>query len=478
MKNKIGILTSILITLIFSLIAWSQYDFWSFIGLGLCLFSFLIYVDRLGTTIPVLELMLLISALQWIFGAHQSFNFEHQHFKYYMYVEREAYMSVVVPGFLSFMLGILLIKSKLNIEEVNKQMERFVLTFPKAPVILVGIGFLSPIVGRFAPGSLSFVFFLLGNMKFIGAALWLFQPESAKKWVATGIILLLTLLSSIQSGMFHDLLLWSALLFSFIVLRTKMSVKRRLVFISTGFLMAFLIQSVKAEYRMRLLEGLMADQTPTEVFFELIDDRVNNLSALFSDDEYMAEMNVRLNQGWIISAIIEHVPEIEPFADGETIFEAFQSSLLPRFLAPDKKIAGGVENFERFTGLQLGETTSMGTSVIGEAYANFGPLGSWVFMFLWGLFLSLGFNKLVVYGKNQPLIYVFLPLIFLQVVKAETELYVVLNHFLKSLILVFGLLWIFKKYFGWRYEDEEMGERGEAEIRKNGEEELGRRVEG
>jgi hypothetical protein len=54
--------------------------------------------------------------------------------------------------------------------------------------------------------------------------------------------------------------------------------------------------------------------------------------------------------------------------------------------------------------------------------------------------------------------YVFLPLIFLQVVKAETELYVVLNHFLKSLILVFGLLWVFKKYFGWKYEVEQSGE--------------------
>ena len=78
-------------------------------------------------------------------------------------------------------------------------------------------------------------------------------------------------------------------------------------------------------------------------------------------------------------------------------------------------------------------------------------------MFLWGLFLSLGFNKLVSYGKKQPLIYVFIPLIFLQVVKAETELLVVLNHFLKSLILVFGLLWIFKKYFGWEL-DEEKGD--------------------
>jgi len=75
-------------------------------------------------------------------------------------------------------------------------------------------------------------------------------------------------------------------------------------------------------------------------------------------------------------------------------------------------------------------------------------------MFLWGLFLSVGFNKLVGFGKKQPLMYVFLPLIFLQVVKAETELYVVLNHFIKSLILVFGFLWFVRRYLGWEIKRE------------------------
>jgi hypothetical protein len=200
------------------------------------------------------------------------------------------------------------------------------------------------------------------------------------------------------------------------------------------------------------MEGLLADQSPTEVFMTLIEDRVQNLEKMFTDDEYMAEMNTRLNQGWIISAIIDNVPQNEPYANGETIVEALSASFVPRFLAPEKKIAGGRENFERFTGLPLGQNTSMGTSVIGEAYANFGAFGSWVFMFFWGLFLAGIFNLLVRYGKKEPLIYVFLPLIFLQVVKAETELYVVLNHFLKSIVLVFVLLWFFKRYLRWKME--------------------------
>lgn len=452
MKEHKVIWKFMLMSMLLGGIAGLSYDFWTAIGLILVVFVFLLYVNRLKNAIPVIELMLLVAALQWIFGAHQSFNYEFQHDKYYMYVEREQYMSIVVPGLLAFIFGVLIFKKDMNTVEVGRQMTNFVLKNPKAPLILVGIGLISPFIQRFAPLAIGFVFYLMANLKYIGAALWLFQPKSTQKWLATVGIILLTLLSSIQAGMFHDLLLWLALLFSFIVLQTNMSVLRRVFFIGSGFLGAFLIQSVKGEYREMLAEGLTMGQSPTEVFIDLVTNRIENLGNLFSDEEYMAMTNVRLNQGWIISAIIDNVPNMEPYANGETIVEAFSASLIPRFLDPEKKVAGGRENFERFTGLPLGAGTSMGTSVIGEAYANFGPMGTWIFMFFWGMFLSLIFNVLVKYAKKQPLMYVFLPLIFLQVVKGETELYVMLNHFLKSIILVFFLFWGFRKFLKWKYD--------------------------
>ncbi len=452
MSDRRAIWKFLLVSAVLGGIAGMPYDFWTMIGLVLMVFVFLLYVNSLKAAIPVLELMLLVGVLQWIYGAHQSFIYEFQHYRYYMYVEREQYMSIVVPGFLAFLIGVMLIKRDINTEEVSRQMANFVLKNPKAPLILIGIGLVSPFIQSFAPPAIGFVFYLLSNLKYIGAALWLFQPHSGKKWLATAGIMLLTFLSSIQAGMFHDLLLWLALLFSFVVLQTNMSVWRRLGFIVGGFLMVFLIQSVKGEFRERLSEGLMSGQTPTEVFIDLVSNRVENLGNLFTDDEYMAMTNVRLNQGWIISAIIDNVPSMEPYANGETIIEAFSASLLPRFLDPGKKIAGGRENFERFTGLLLGAGTSMGTSIVGEAYANFGPTGTWIFMFFWGLFLGLIFNLLVKYAQKQPLMYVFLPLIFLQVVKGETELYVVLNHFIKSIVLVMILFWGFRKFLGWKYE--------------------------
>lgn len=426
------------------------FDFWTSVGLGFCAFIFAVYILRLGKTLPILELIVLISALQWVFGAHQAYLFDVKHFKYFMYVEREQYMGIVVPGLLAFALGLALLNPRYDFERINRSLGKLMAARPNYPVYLILIGFVAPIIGAYLPPAMRFIFFLLGNFKFIGAALWLFQPGSKRSWWATVLLMLLTFIGSVQSGMFHDLLLWGALMLSFVAYKVKFRIFTKVAFISAGFLLAFIIQSVKFEYREIIFEGNLSGRTKTDVFFSLVSDRLSRLGGLFSDEAYMSEMNVRLNQGWIISAIINNVPDNEPYANGETIVEAFKASALPRFLAPDKKLAGGRENFTRFTGLELLTTTSMGTSAIGEAYANFGKVGSWIFMFLWGLFISWGFSKLIQYGIKHPVMFVFIPLIFLQVIKAETETYVVLNHFVKSSILVFAFLWFARRFLKWQ----------------------------
>ena len=174
-----------------------------------------------------------------------------------------------------------------------------------------------------------------------------------------------------------------------------------------------------------------------ELFFQILNENLSN--DLLFDDYSISQLNVRLNQGWHISSVMSNVPSFEPFANGKTIINGIYSSFLPRFLIPDKKIAGGRENFLKYTGEQLGESTSMGISLIGEGYANFGELGGAVFMFIWGVFLLLYWRKLFKLNSNHPIIVFFIPLLFLQVVKAETEFLVVFNHIVKASFTV----WLF-----------------------------------
>ena len=52
---------------------------------------------------------------------------------------------------------------------------------------------------------------------------------------------------------------------------------------------------------------------------------------------------VRINQGWIIAKVMDNVPSREPYANGETVKNAIIASIFPRFVDPDKAIAGGHE---------------------------------------------------------------------------------------------------------------------------------------
>ena len=155
---------------------------------------------------------------------------------------------------------------------------------------------------------------------------------------------------------------------------------------------------------------------------------------------------VRINQGWIISSIMDMVPKWVPHADGETVLVAVKASLLPRFLYPDKPRAGGKENYEKYSGFELQRSTSMGISLLGEGYINFGVRGAWVFMFIFGLISSFIIQQFFLLASKYPTIWLWFPLILLHFVKAETELLVQLNFIVKSVIMVYAFVWA-NKYF-------------------------------
>ncbi|NJK95537.1 MAG: hypothetical protein HC905_12120 [Bacteroidales bacterium] len=159
---------------------------------------------------------------------------------------------------------------------------------------------------------------------------------------------------------------------------------------------------------------------------------------------------VRLNQGWIISRIMYYIPAEAPFADGETVNDALSATLLPRFLNPEKTVVGGKEYFERFTGFTLLSSTSMGASLLGEGYANYGYYGAIIFMFFIGIFFRLALNIIYRIADKYPTLILWLPLIFLQVVKAESDLIRVLNHLVKASLLVFLIYWFCYKVMRWR----------------------------
>lgn len=392
-------------------------------------------IFKFGNGVPIIELLLLIAGLQWIIGPIIDYNTETAHFKYYMYVEANEYLDFVVPAYCVFVLVLLFgVKNakidKLELEKIDSS---------KGYAILI-IGISAFVLGQFLPTSLNFVTFLARQLLYCGALVLFFSPKKKSKVFFYGVLFFL-FINSIQSALFHDFILWGAIFYMYWSIKNSKSIVVHIAVISVGLLLMTVIQNIKYEYRSNVWSNNVDNKF--DLFIELAGNV--NVFDVLQNDESQNELNVRLNQGWIISAIMDHMPVREEFAKGQTILEAIESSLLPRFLAPNKKQAGGQENFEKFTGLPIGKGTSMGISIMGEAYANFGRNGGIIFMGIWAFFLRRYWHWLMKKAKQNPVLLFMIPLIFLQVVKAETELVVVLNHLVKSTVLVFGLFYI----MGW-----------------------------
>lgn len=414
------------------------------IGVAIVVVVFLSFFNKLNNTLPIQHLILLIAGLQWILGPVLEYYFFNTDPRYKMYVSENEYFGFVVPAFLTFLAGFSFFQSsKLN--QLLEELREYQVELPKfIPYVFIALGFLAASFGEAVPPALRFIFFLLSGLKYIGI-IYLFLIRDSRRWFILGSVFILTISGSLALGVFHDLLLWGVLLFLYIAYFENVRSYQKILILVLGLFSAYLIQVVKSEYR-QTLNTQYVQASNTDTFLDLASKNVS------SDHESVSQsQNVvtRMNQGWIISRVLFYVPRFEPHADGETVTEALSASLLPRFLAPEKKKAGGQENFERFTGLYLNTTTSMGTSILGEAYANYGQYGGVLFMFLWGLMLSASLSAIVKFSDRYPTLILWLPIIFLQVIKAETELVVVLNHLVKASIMVAAFFWSFRK-FGYR----------------------------
>jgi hypothetical protein len=160
----------------------------------------------------------------------------------------------------------------------------------------------------------------------------------------------------------------------------------------------------------------------------------------------MLPLFMRLDQGYLVNYTLEHVPEFEPYAGGETIFLGFASAFVPRLFWPDKPESGGRIKMERFANRTLGRGVSMNIGHFGEAYVNFGKFGGAIFIFAWGLFINFLFWTLAKVGINKPYLLLWIPIFFIGGVNTfGTDFVSSLNTMAKSFIIVYFILWFIKK---------------------------------
>ena len=415
------------------------------IGVGAFFYYLVRLLQEAGNDIPIESFILVMASLQWIIGPTLAYAGLSDHYKFYMYVPVDRYMSLAVPGVIFLSLGLYTFRSNRRIALVDyyASLTRSIVNHSGImPFYLIGVGLVFSFLYERFPSSLAFPVYILSNIKYIGLIYLIFSDRQKNKSSILIVAFLLTFLSSLKTGMFHDLILWSAFIgmYAAYIFRPKMTTK--ILLACLGIFFIFVLQAVKDEYRKMLMERTGGSNAA--LFLSSVDQRFDENDALSSNN--VERFVIRINQGWIISRLLQVVPDPIPHAEGETVWVALKSSLLPRFLYPDKPRAGGRENFEKYTGFILQRGTSMGISLLGEGYINFGIWGAWLFMFSFGLASSYIIYRFFLLAMSYPTIWLWFPLILLHFVKAETELLTQLNYILKSIILVYAFVWA-NKYF-------------------------------
>ncbi len=414
--------------------------FVSAMGAALFLFVFIKFIQNLGQKVEVRDLIGFLSILQWVVGPILAYNILPYDSLYWMDVPEMEYMNFIVAGCAALLIGMnfpLSDERSIGKEQLEAA-KKYLKENPNVGYYIAGIGLVASNLSSHMPGSLGFLFFLLGNLQFVGVYMILFG-DSKFKWLLFAALLGTVIMGSVMRAMFGQLMLW--LLFSFLMIAyvAKIPMFGKVLMISIGVLLILMIQSTKDEYR-KATWYASSSKSNGEIYQELIMDRLSNPSKLFASGP-LENMGARLNQGWIIARIMGHMPEKYAFVKGETIKTAIYAGILPRVLAPNKAKAGGRANFERFTGTYLPEGTSMDISLIGEAYANYGVYGGCVFMFIVGLFYDWLIIKIVKISKNHPTLVLFMPLLFFQVIKAETDFATIFNYITKSALIVYLVFW-------------------------------------
>ncbi len=417
----------------------------SYFSLLISLHHFMLLFNAIGHVIPTRYLLGAFMCVQFFVGPSLMYNGldQYQYINYRMKVPETVYFTYVIPAVISFIIGLHLRAGKLNGEIVDeKKIDDFVNANPKLPYIFIFLGFIASLLSGYFGSDLTFVFYILGSFKFIG--LFLIILGSKKLKVLPLVLVIGSIISSsLGEGMFHDLLTWLIFTGCVFAIKFKFGFNVKLAGCLVFLFLALIIQVLKGRYRSII--GTGKEEAGIETFSRLYEKENDNKSMF--DLEKLAPSAIRINQGFIITNIMNTVPDKLPFANGAEMYQIFEAAVLPRILAPNKLSAGDRTIFMRYTGLRLSAGTSMGLSSLGDAYINFGRFGGCIFMFFLGMMYTAILNIFYKKSLTYPILILFTSLVFYYPIRPDCELQTILGHVFKSCFLMYVFIMFFKGVF-------------------------------
>jgi hypothetical protein len=115
-------------------------------------------------------------------------------------------------------------------------------------------------------------------------------------------------------------------------------------------------------------------------------------SVLADFESAVAGLVARVSYVTFFSRVLEHVPDVEPHANGELLRMAFLNGMVPRFFYPEKPVLPSDSAYtRRFAGVwvQQDAQTSISIGYMAEFYADWGTAGMFLSVLGYGLWMGL-----------------------------------------------------------------------------------------
>lgn len=227
----------------------------------------------------------------------------------------------------------------------------------------------------------------------------------------------------------------------------------RIALASAGIVLAlfytvgFWQESLKSAWRPRLLSGEQAG-TPMErvrAFLSAVAEVQSGGGWGGSGESPVGESLAERLSGTInFSYVLERVPEVVPHEGGALMLRALAHSFMPRFLFPEKPVLSSNSWLVRqYAGRAVAgdaEGTSIGLSYMAELYIDFGVVGMFMALFLWGLVVGLVYGGLLLFSPSHYFSSAAVIAMFPQVIASyEGEIAFMLGGLMNRLV-VYGVL--------------------------------------
>lgn len=407
------------------------------------------HMTRASTVIlAVPHIAILIACLQYVFAAWLSFYWPPDNPTYDIAEELPDYLAYAGPVMVALVIGWTI--GLLGFRPSNRLRQE---TKPALLVeldVLLGIGLLAFVAGRFVHiENLGFIFLLLGNLRYVGVFGRMVVRGEGWKWRLAFLLGAEAFLAA-GSTMFHDLLLWSAWTFAVWIYAVRPRPRTILAILVVSVLLLPALQKAKWQLRDNPQgEDILAADDLEPAGGSSVTRMTSWLSYMapaFGDtvtgnlnDQFLADIGIRYNQGWIVNRVMIVVPKYEPYAQGDTLIGAARN-LIPRIFDPYKPLADGQYNMARYAGMFIGDKTSMNLGIAGEMYANFGLGGGIVACGTYALLFGLFFRWFAMRAFQQPLWWCLVPYVFYSIIKAEDDTGYALNWTVKACIVLIGVI--------------------------------------